>query len=118
MDYLTNGLNQSNNSINTSIDILKDNLIKKRNKQYSNTLYGSKAELYINDKYFDELEYKAKPILPLSFQPVTEGNKRKYSLYLNMAIDHYYENDPPSVIQSKWSDGILNLHLVVQKCLE
>ncbi|OUM66441.1 hypothetical protein PIROE2DRAFT_6273 [Piromyces sp. E2] len=115
-----NRINEKSDNLSPIIDIIKDNQSKKKKRysQFNNRKNYSNALLEIDSGYSDKLKYKAKPVLPLTFFPSNDPNHQRYSVFYNVDLDHYYENEPPSVIQSKLIEGLHSLHLKIHRDLK
>jgi len=95
---------------------------------------GSNNGKSLEEKEFEEFfRHKATPTLPLEIQPIKNSNKYEYSLFYNTFLDNYYRyplNLPLNVkedeqnfegielIHDNWNEGILSLHMKIDKNLK
>jgi len=66
----------------------------------------------------DYYKYRSRPTIPLNLVQSSGHQKYTYSLFYNTIVDAYYENNPPSVSCRNWREGVLNLHLNVDRDLK
>jgi len=98
-DYVTDIL-----ECNKIINMIKEGVYKPK---YFQKLYIGKK----HSNYF--LEYP-RPTIPLNIKK-KKGNKYKYSFIFDAFHYSYYDNYPPTRILTKWTEGLFNIKIYVNK---